>query len=155
MQIPGMAAQTVLGKADVMTGVSIMFFMQGIGGSIWVSIAQVLFTNNLTSGLGKIQGVDVQMILQSGTTELVNLVPKEQVGEVLGAYNHALILAFKVAMACACATIVTGLTMEWRSLKGLKEGGDVVKKGDEEVGEKKVGDDDVRKSGEGKAVDVK
>lgn len=143
MQIPGLAAQTVLNKHDVMTGVSIMFFTQGIGGSIWISIAQLLFNNSLASGLGGIQGLDVSAILKSGTTDLGQIVPADKLDAAFGAYNHALVQTFRVALACVCASILTGLTLEWRSLKGLKQGGDVVpkKKADEETGEKKVSED--------------
>ena len=138
MQVPGMAAQTVLGKEDVMTGVSLMFFTQGLGGSIWISAAQVLFNNSLAKGLRQIDGVDIQLILQSGTTELGKIVPAEFLGRVFDTYNYALIQTFKVALGCACVSILAGLAMEWRSLKGLKQGGDIGKKGDEEKGEKEV-----------------
>jgi hypothetical protein len=38
MQQAGMAAQTCLDKKDVMTGIALLFFMQGLGGSIFISV---------------------------------------------------------------------------------------------------------------------
>jgi len=54
---------------------------------------------------------------------LRNLVPVGELGEVLAAYNRALSDTFKVGLACAVASILAGLTMEWRSVKGLNQGG--------------------------------
>jgi hypothetical protein len=123
MQQAGMAAQTCLAKKDVMTGVAIMFFFQGLGGAIFVSISQTIFTSSLIKYLGGFQGITPQMIVHTGATELRNLVPAQYLDLVLVAYNRALSDVFKVGLACACATIVAGFTMEWKSIKGLKQGG--------------------------------
>jgi len=123
MQQAGMAAQTCLDRKDVMTGVSLMFFMQGLGGSIFVSIGQTVFTHSLVSHLSKVANLNPAMIVNTGATELRNLVPPQYLQNVLVAYNVALSDTLKVAVACASATILAGLTMEWKSLKGLKQGG--------------------------------
>lgn len=44
MQQASMAAQTCLDKKDVTTGVSIMFFFQNLGGAIWLSVGEVIFS---------------------------------------------------------------------------------------------------------------
>jgi MFS family permease len=137
MQQAGMAAQTCLNNRDVMTGVSIMFFFQGLGGSVFITVAQTIFTHGLVKYLGGSTGVSTGEIVNTGATELRNLVPVEDLGVVLVAYNRALSDTFKVGLACACASILAGLTMEWRSVKGLKSGGDVVRK-DESESEKKT-----------------
>ena len=123
MQQAGMAAQTCLDKKDVMTGVSLMFFMQGLGGSIFVSIGQIVFTHSLVSHLANVTDLNLSMIVNTGATELRNFVPPQYLETVLVAYDAALADTIKVAVACASATILAGLTMEWKSLKGLKQGG--------------------------------
>lgn len=123
MQQAGMAAQVCLSKKDVMTGVSLMFFAQGLGGSIWLAISQAIFNHSLVSKLQNIKDLDSAMIVKSGATELRNIVPATLLPAVLQAYNEALSDTFKVAVGCAAASIVAGLTMEWRNLKGLKQGG--------------------------------
>ena len=135
MQQAGMAAQTCLNNKDVMTGVSIMFFFQGLGGSVFITVAQTIFTHGLVKYLGSTTGVSIQQIVHTGATELRDLVPEQMLGEVLVAYNRALSDTFKVGLACACATILAGLTMEWRSVKGRKSGGEVKK--DQTESEKK------------------
>lgn len=129
MQQAGMAAQTCLGKKDVMTGVALMFFMQGLGGSVFVTIAQTVFTHSLVDHLSSVAkgitniNLTPAMIVNTGATDLGNIVPAQYLGEVLVAYNHALSDALKVGLACAVATILAGLTMEWKSVKGLRQGG--------------------------------
>ena len=122
MQQAAMSAQTCLAKNDVMTGVSLMFFFQGLGGAVWLSIAQTIFNQALVSHLRGIANLDPTILVRTGATELKNVVPEQLLGAVLKAYNSAVIGTFEVAVGCAAATIVAGLTMEWRSVKeGTKD----------------------------------
>lgn len=123
MQQAGMAAQASLGKKDVMTGVSLMFFIQGLGGSIFISIAQQIFDHTLLKNLGSVANLDPSVILQAGATQLRDLVVAADLEPILIAYNGALTNVFIIPVACAAASIVAGLTMEWRSIKGMKQGG--------------------------------
>lgn len=122
MQQAGMAAQACLPKQDVMTGVALMFFMQGLGGAFFISIGQVVFTNSLVKKLATVTNISPSMILHTGATEIRHIVPAQYLGQVLLAYNEALSDTFKVSVGCAVATIVTGLTMEWKNVKKLKKG---------------------------------
>lgn len=133
MQQPGMAAQTCLAKKDVMTGVALMFFMQGLGGAIFVSVGQAVFQQSLIHKLSSVANISAEMIVHTGATDIRHIVPEQYLPQVLLAYNGALSDTFKVGVACAVATIVAGLTMEWKSVKGLKHGGPQkpVEKGEE------------------------
>jgi len=133
MQQAGMAAQTCLPKQDVMTGVALMFFMQGLGGAFFVPIGQVVFTQSLVKKLSSVADVSSSMILHSGATEIRHIVPSQDLGKVLLAYNGALSDTLKVGVACAAMTIVAGLTMEWKSVKKSKKGEDVSPKPEEKV----------------------
>lgn len=115
-----MAAQTCLAKEDVMTGVSIIFFFQGLGGSIWLTVGQTIFSHTLVADLKNVAGLDAALIINSGATELRHLVPAQVLPAVLRAYNTALTDNFKLAVACAVTTVIGGLTMEWKSVnKGI------------------------------------
>jgi hypothetical protein len=133
MQQAGMAAQACLPKQDVMTGVALMFFMQGLGGAFFVSIGQVVFANSLVKKLSTVADVSPFVILHTGATEIRNIVPPQYLDKVLLAYNGALSDTLKVSVACAAATIVTGLTMEWKNVKALKKGGTAAPKPEEDV----------------------
>ena len=120
MQQPNLAAQTVLARQDVPVGASLMFFAQALGGAVFVSIAQTVFTNSLVSGLNKVSGLDPINVVNTGATQIRNLVPANDLGVVLLAYNGALTDAYKVALATACFSAVGAFTVEWRSVKGKK-----------------------------------
>jgi MFS family permease len=123
MQQAGMAAQTCLAKKDVMTGVALMFFTQGLGGAIFVSIGQTVFTQSLIKKLSAVAHISPEMIVHTGATDIRNIVPPQYLDKVLVAYNAALSNTFKVGLACAAAAILAAFTIEWRSVKGLKQGG--------------------------------
>ncbi|RDL39485.1 uncharacterized protein BP5553_03825 [Venustampulla echinocandica] len=123
MQQASMAAQACLEDKDVMTGVSLMFFMQGLGGAIFVVIGQTVFTQSLVSNLGEIGNFTASQIINTGATELKNLVPPQMMDAVLLAYNTALTDTLKVAVGLSAATIIAGLTMEWKNLKNKRQGG--------------------------------
>lgn len=129
MQQAGMAAQACLSKKDVTLGVALMFFTQGLGGSIWISIAQVVFNNSLVKNLQGVSGLDPNFIVKMGATELARGVPAELLPMVLKGYNLALRDTYRVALGCAVATILAGMTMEWKNIKGLKQGGQQPVKG--------------------------
>ena len=121
MQQPGMAAQTVLRKKDVPTGVSLMFFFRNLGGALFVSIGENVFENEMIKGLTHIPGLDAEVILRAGATGVRNVVDLRYLHEVMIAYNGALVKVYYCGIAVSCATIIGSLTMEWRSVKKVRE----------------------------------
>ncbi|MCJ1436570.1 hypothetical protein MMC27_005950 [Xylographa pallens] len=117
MQQPNLAAQTVLAPADVAVGASLMFFAQALGGAVFVSVAQTVFANSLVAGLSGVAGLDAIDVVSTGATEIRNLVPADDLGVVLQAYNRALTDAYTVALATACFSAVGAFAVEWRSVK--------------------------------------
>lgn len=135
MQQAAMAAQTCLDNKDVMIGVSLMFFFQGLGGAVWLAVAEVVFTNSLVKNLKGIAGVTPEVIVHSGATDLRNIVPPQYLDAVLVAYNKAISDTLFIAVATAAVTIFSGLTMEWKNLKGMKQGGPSGGRGQEQIQE--------------------
>lgn len=123
MQQAGVAAQTILDRKDIATGVSLMFFARSLGGAIFLSVGQNVFTNRLTEGLAKVSSIDAKFILRIGATELRRLVAQESLGVVLEAYNDALTRTFVVTVAVSAAAIVGALLMEWKSVRKHGRGG--------------------------------
>ena len=121
MQQSNIAAQTVLSRQDVPIGVSLMFLAQSLGGAVFVSIAQSVFTNSLISGL-IVSGLDPINVTNIGATEIRNKVATKDLSAVLLTYNHALTKAYDVALAMACFSIVGALAVEWRNVKGKEQG---------------------------------
>ena len=121
MQQPNLAAQATLSRRDVSTGASLMVFGQSLGGSIFISVAQNIFSNKLVQGFSAIPGLDPELAISSGATEIRNVVPPELLPQVLDVYNTAIVSAFYVGTALACATVVGAVLMPWTSIKKQKQ----------------------------------
>ncbi|KAF7196370.1 MFS-type efflux pump MFS1 [Pseudocercospora fuligena] len=119
MQQGSMAAQTVLSRKDVPTGVSLMFFMQQLGGAIFVSVGQNVFQSSLISGLvSQLPDLNPMTIVDTGATDIRKLVPEQDLPQVLVVYNHALRQVFIVGVILACLSCFGSFALEWRSVKG-------------------------------------
>ncbi|WEW60271.1 hypothetical protein PRK78_005756 [Emydomyces testavorans] len=112
------AAQTVLAATDVPTGAVVLIFAQILGGTIWLSVAQNVFTNQLVKGLaGRVPGLNPKTVLDQGATELRAVVGAEYVDGVLEVYNHAVTRTFCCAVALGAASLVAAAGMEWKSIR--------------------------------------
>lgn len=120
-QVGPLAAQTVLPRADVPIGLAMMFFMQQLGGAVFLSVSQNIFSTKLVEKLSGVSNLDTEAILHVGATELKNVVPAEQLSTVVDAYNYSLTKVFILAAALSACMIIGALAVEWRSIKG-KEG---------------------------------
>lgn len=119
---PQNAVQTVLPAEDVPLGLSVMLFAQSFGPAVAIAIAQVLFTNQLSTNLsGLVPGLSPASIENNGLTAIVTSVPPAKVQEILIGVDESLIQTWYLPVGLACATIVGSLLIEWRSVK-LKRG---------------------------------
>ncbi|EXJ82700.1 hypothetical protein A1O3_06514 [Capronia epimyces CBS 606.96] len=117
MQQPSVAAQTVLARKDVAIGISVIFFANTLGGSIFVSVANNIFDNKLAQGLKTIPGINPDLVGHVGATDLRDVVPTQSLNAVLTVYNAAIRHAFYVGVAVSAATVIGSLAMEWKNLK--------------------------------------
>jgi len=119
-QTSTLAPQTVLPRADVPIGMAMMFFMQQLGGSIFLSVSQNLFSSKLVERLTGVAGLDAEAIVNTGATNLRKIVPASELGVVVDAYNYALTRVFIMAAALSACMILGALAVEWKSIKGQK-----------------------------------
>ncbi|KAF2804778.1 MFS general substrate transporter [Mytilinidion resinicola] len=122
LSMPYMATQTVLKGDDIPVGTSLVQLFQFLGGSVFLSISQALFTNQLTSSLSKLGSVgigraEIDKILSAGTSSVRKIVTEAQLSAVIGAYNHGIVSAFYIATAAAAVAFVFTFGLEWRSVK--------------------------------------
>lgn len=120
MQQPLMAVQTVLDIDDVPTGTAVIVFMQTLGGALFVSIAQNVFTNGLVENVAKYvpEIADPHIVLAVGATSVQTVIDKAFLPGVTQAYNDALTKTFIVFTAMSAVSIVGALFTEWKSVKG-------------------------------------
>ncbi|KAM0816796.1 putative Rubrofusarin-specific efflux pump aurT [Seiridium cardinale] len=124
-QQAGLAAQTVFPTKDVPAGVSIKFFGHQLGGAVFVSAAQNIFSNRLVSGLSSLGlDIDPKAIVNLGATELKNYVGPENLQDGLVIYNNAIDQVFMLAAILAGLSLLGALLTEWKSIKGQSGKGD-------------------------------
>ncbi|RMY08144.1 hypothetical protein D0868_04972 [Hortaea werneckii] len=144
MQQATMAAQTVLRKQDVPTGVALLFFAQQLGGAIFVSVGQNVLNSKLVSGIVRlVPDLSPERILNTGATELRRIVPANDLQGVLVAYNSALRQVFVVATAMACLAALGAFGLEWHSVKAKEGSGGKLAHRASETGKKPVNREEV------------
>ena len=118
LQQPNIAVQTVLPKEQVAIGITLLAFIQFLGGTIFVAVCQNLLQNKLITGLtGKVTDFDPARIAKLGATSLRELVPTEQLPLVLDVYNDALRSVWYVALGLSCLIFLGSFGLEWKSVK--------------------------------------
>ncbi|KAI9808246.1 MAG: MFS sugar transporter [Sarcosagium campestre] len=115
------AVQTVVSLDDTPTAVATVIFAQTLGGALFISVAQNVFTNRLVAGLLEAApGLDPTIVLNVGATSIKNAVPAKFLEGTLLAYNRALTETYYVAVAMSCLTIIGSASIEWKSVKGKR-----------------------------------
>lgn len=130
MQQASLAAQAVLSRKDAPIGIALVMFCQQLGGAVFVSVGQSVFTNQLVKGLTKVASISPAVVVKTGATDIRHVVNASDLPGVLVAYNGALTKTFTVALAMACFSIIGGLCIEWKNIKPQKKQADEVEKGE-------------------------
>lgn len=120
LQQPLIVTQAILDIEDIPTGTAIIVLTQALGGAIFVSIAQNIFTNKL------VEYVELYVpevgnsldILAIGATSFQHIVPAELLPGVTLAYNDALAKTFVVFVAMGCISVIGAAFVEWKPVKG-------------------------------------
>jgi len=121
MQNTLIAVQTVLPEKDIPIGTAIIMFFQTLGGALFISVAQNVFTNRLLSNLKQVvPGLNPEVVMATGATSLKDVIPKQFLPGVQIAYNSSIMNTFYVAVAMASMSAFGSLFLEWRSVKGKK-----------------------------------
>jgi hypothetical protein len=121
MQQALIAVQTVLPDNDVPIGTAIMMFFQTLGGALFISVGQNVFTNQLIKHLSVIvPDLTSEFVLTVGATEIKNKIDEQFREGVIFAYNLALTETFYVSVATGAMSVVGAAFMEWKSMKGKK-----------------------------------
>ncbi|KAJ6036332.1 MFS transporter [Penicillium herquei] len=125
LELPNIAVQTVLSEDNVSIGTSLVIFARSLGGAIFLTVGQNIFSNRIISGmLARVRELDPSVVLSAGATELQQTIKNSGVKEadkvlalVLEIYNDAIVQTFVLALALACISIAGALGVEWRTVK--------------------------------------
>lgn len=116
MQVATLGAQTVLDRKDVPIGMTLMFFMQQLGGAIFVSVGLNVLNDQLTRRLPASYALG---IARMGATEFLKTAPADELKIVLQAYNEALREVFIVGTCLSCISLLGAVFIEFKSVKGM------------------------------------
>ncbi|KAH1519635.1 hypothetical protein KXW39_007867 [Aspergillus fumigatus] len=118
LQQPLIVVQTVLPLAEVPIGTAVMYFLQTFGGTVFVSVGQNVFANQLKTDLAQaVPDLDSGLVVNSGATNIQKIVPASDLPAVKIAYNHSLTRAFLVATIMAAMTLLGSGAVEWKNIK--------------------------------------
>lgn len=106
----------VLPRADVPIGLALTFFMQQLGGSVFLAVSQNVFSTSLVDRLSGTAGLDANTIVNTGATDLRKVVPPEQLSTVIDAYSHALTRVFLLTAILSACMIIGVLPVEWKKI---------------------------------------
>jgi MFS family permease len=118
LQMPQIAAQTVLSPQDVLTGYSIVQFGSQMGPVIFLSASATLFANRLRSEVQDYSPTtNVTSLENMGLSDIRKSLGGDRLGDVLLGYDAAVVQTLYLPLALSCMTIFGSLAMEWRSVK--------------------------------------
>ncbi|PNS20557.1 hypothetical protein CAC42_6007 [Sphaceloma murrayae] len=114
-QVPVIVGQSIVDPEDVSSVTAIILFFQTVSGSIFVAVAQSLFTNRLVSYTTQnVPGVDPEKIIVTGATELRRVFEGQQLEGVLRAYMAGLKDAYTLVIPLAgIAAVVSFIVVVW------------------------------------------
>ncbi|KAF9872395.1 major facilitator superfamily transporter [Colletotrichum karsti] len=115
------AAQTVFEGRDIALATSLLVFLQTLGGTVFLAVAQNIFSSRLVSELRRnVPNVNPAVVIEAGASGLADSMRKiypDSVDGIIGAYNRALQNVFLVATVLGCLTVLGIAFIEWKSVK--------------------------------------
>lgn len=121
MQTPVIAIQNTLPAEQIPLGMSLVIFTQTFGGSLALTIAQLIFDSRLKAAIPRFAPTaDVEAILQAGATAFYSVVTPDELPGVLSAYAYAVDKTFYVALGASAGTFLFAWGMGWRKIQKKK-----------------------------------
>ena len=107
-------------SVNVPLSVALMFFIQQLGGSVFISVGRNIFSSQLAKSLSEIVSLDTDAIINTGATALRSIVTPSELSTVVNAYSYALTRVFILAAVLSAYMILGVLAVEWKSIKAEK-----------------------------------
>ncbi|KAI8202194.1 Efflux pump aflT [Colletotrichum sp. SAR 10_76] len=118
------AAQTVFKGRDIALATSVLVFLQSLGGTVFLAVAQNIFSSRLVAELRRnVPNVNPAVVINAGASGLVDSMRKtypDSVDGIIESYNKALQNVFLIATVLGCLTVLGIGFFEWKSVKENK-----------------------------------
>ncbi|CAJ2500784.1 Uu.00g036370.m01.CDS01 [Anthostomella pinea] len=122
LQLLVTAIQANAPREDASIASAYAMFSQFLGGAFFTSIAKSIFTSSIGDALHQFApGVDPDLLINSGVTDFIKILPQELLQGALLAYNQAIDHVFYLQLAAASCAFVTGWGMGWNNLNHIKQ----------------------------------
>lgn len=118
LQMPMVAIQNQLAPAEIASGMSLLVFSSTLGGALFLSFADTIFTNSLQSLLpNDAPTVSVEKVINAGAYGIRHAVSKSALPGVLRAYAQSIDDVFYMCTALAIACFVFSWGMGWKDIR--------------------------------------
>lgn len=116
------ALQTVLPDSQVAVAMAVMMFLQGLIGSIVISIANTIFDNSLLSEIRVgAPSANAEAVLAAGATAFRKVVSPEQLPGVLSAYAISFDRVFYLAVGLAATMFFASWGLGWYDVREKRQ----------------------------------
>ncbi|PMD19411.1 efflux pump [Hyaloscypha hepaticicola] len=121
-QQPLTAVQTNVAADQISVGIALVVFTQFFGSAIFIAFAQTTFTNSLGPALREFApNVSAKFVIDTGATNLRDVIGAAELNGVLMAYNQALTHTFYLAAGTAAVAFIASWGMGWVNVRKVKE----------------------------------
>ncbi|KAH8896118.1 MFS general substrate transporter [Thozetella sp. PMI_491] len=118
MQMPIVAVQANLEYKQIAIAQSFIMLGHTIGGAVFLTVAQAIFSNSLRSGLYAFSpSVNPEVVLAAGATSFRTVVPASEIAGVLQAYAQAVDHIFYLTTGAAVCSFCFAWGIGWASVK--------------------------------------
>jgi hypothetical protein len=119
LQMPFVAVQNTLPPSMISISMSLLSFLQTLGGALFLTFGETIFTNSLRNTIPTYApGVNPQVIVEAGATNIRAIVanPKTLAG-VLVAYSKSIDRVFYLTIACSGVAFLFAWGMGWKDIR--------------------------------------
>ncbi|KAF6826798.1 major facilitator superfamily transporter [Colletotrichum plurivorum] len=116
-QVPIIAVQGTVSETDMASATAVLLFFQTVGGAFYVAAAQSGFLMTVLKKVAEnVPGVDPNLVVLTGATQIRTAFSPEDVPGVIQAYMDGLKVAFALAIAGAGVSFLISLGSRWGKL---------------------------------------
>lgn len=127
IQVPIIANQAFVKMSEISSVTAVTLFFQTIGGAFFVSAGQTAFANRLLDRVPTAApGVDPQLVVATGATELRDVFTPQEIPGIIVAYMSGLKVTFALVIALGGITLPIALFAKWRNVKPQAPGAGAV-----------------------------
>jgi hypothetical protein len=113
-QVGFVVVQGALPPSDISVAMALVVFAQTLGGAVFVSVSNNIFSNQLVKNLMKaVPDLAPSLVSSAGATNLKNNIDPQFLPGVLVAYNKAITQTWYAAVALAVVSIIGVAAVDW------------------------------------------